>query len=170
MIEHDQDVDPFAVDPFTEEGPAPVATGGYIRERSDLDDYLCSPRETQLAHWLHSLGLTWSKAFYHELLLTRGVEIPWLQPVIDAGRDWSPIYLLPRADSLGMLEYMVHSKRTPGLIWRCRYKQGGWQDFHTDQPIYGVTHWRIAKPGEGATEIDPSELPGHFMDQLRGGL
>ena len=160
MIERD-DFDPFTVDSFTEERPAQDLGKFIAPAPSAQRDYLASPISQQLAHWQHGLGLTWSGDFYLELL--RELEIPWLQPLLEAGRDWVQIYLLPRDDRLGMLEYMAHSNRTPGLIWRCRYKQGGWHDFHTGQLIHGVTHWRIAQPGEGATEIDPDALPGGYL-------
>lgn len=127
-------------------------------------DYLMMRTAEQLGHWYHALGLTWPDALYRELI--QEPEIPWLQPLIDAGDSWVQSYLLPRDDRLGMLEYMTHSRRVPGLTWRCRYVRGGWVCLATGEHVHGVTHWRIARPGEGPTEIDPDELPGHYLDLL----
>ncbi|UBM24222.1 hypothetical protein K8374_17860 [Pseudomonas sp. p1(2021b)] len=97
-----------------------------------------APQE-QLRHWMQG----------KEYLTVPPSQLPHLQSIVKAAQSWVECCdWLPHDDRYGQLRYMVYSPSFGGDLLRCQFTDLGWWHEGMAVNISGVTHWRVAGPGE----------------------
>lgn len=73
---------------------------------------------------------------------------------------WTPVAdgLPPIQSRKARRRYMVYSPVYGGYAFRCWFAKAGWGCDSVMTMISDVTHWRVARKGEGDGQLSPAEI------------
>ncbi|MEE1883387.1 hypothetical protein V0R55_24795 [Pseudomonas soli] len=122
------------------------------QEQLRLLEYRRLSARDQLAYWAGLKGLS--------LEAESPAKLEYLTPLLARAKSWRAcVDDRPYEDRFALLTYIVYAPAYGGDLLLCHYHRGRWASSTIDGFIGGVTHWRLACPGEVERLAGPDELP-----------
>lgn len=122
------------------------------QEQLRLMEYRRLSAREQLAYWAGLQGLS--------LEAEPPARLAYLAPLLARATSWRACADdRPYEDRFALLTYIVYAPAYGGDLLLCHYHRGRWASSTIDGFVGGVTHWRLARPGEQSRSASPDELP-----------